>query len=81
MFYIVTLERTPPGGVGFPTDKPGWTLRTPPGGGEFAALVRAPSNPAQVWFGPEPPSDPTQWTGWVKTDALPGEINYFEWED
>ena len=42
--------------------------------------MRAPTNPRQIWFGPEPPADPTQYTGWYDTDALPGEPNYFEWE-
>lgn len=81
VFYRVSIERTVRGAAGFPTDLPGWTLRVPPGGGEFARLVKAPANPSQNWIGPEPPADPSQWTGWINTQALPGEPNYFKFKE
>lgn len=65
-----------------PWDDTRWKLRVPPGGGQFASMVSAPSNPAQIWFEPEPPTDPSPRTGWYDTDAdpAPGVPNYFEWE-
>lgn len=80
VFYIVTVERLVGGADYFPWDNTGWMLRVPVDGGDFAALVRAPTNPRQIWFGPEPPADPSKWTGWYDTDADPGGINYYEWE-
>ena len=76
-----------------PWSYPGWQLKVPPGGGELAALVIAPTNPAQMWTGPAraipqgtagwdvPVQDlkPSDYTSWYKTNALPGEQNYFEW--
>ncbi|WZH36226.1 MAG: hypothetical protein PIR02_15880 [Microbacterium enclense] len=77
-----------------PWDYPGWELRVPPGGGELAALVRAPTNPAQIFVGPgrSPGSNddepvqvllPSTYTGWYRTNTLPieGVRNYFEWGD
>lgn len=77
-----------------PWDYPGWVLKVPPGGGALAALVVAPTNPAQVWFGPgkrpwladgdEPVQSlrPSAYTGWYRTNTVPdqGLDNYFEWE-
>lgn len=93
VFYIVTVERLESDGDYFPVDHTGWQLKVPPGGGKFAALVRAPTNPAQMWVGPAKaiPQGQTGWdqpvqallpsayTSWYKTNALPGEPNYFEW--
>lgn len=76
-----------------PWDYPGWRLKVPPGGGSLPALVIAPTNPAQMWVGPAraesqgaPGWDvpvqtltPSTYTAWYKTNALPGETNYFEW--
>lgn len=76
-----------------PWDYPGWILKVPPGGGDLAALVRAPTNPAQVWVGPgkRPWSDhdepvqtllPSTYTGWWRSNTVPdmGLRTYFEWE-
>ncbi|RFA12176.1 hypothetical protein B7R22_17260 [Subtercola boreus] len=54
-----------------------WRLFVPQGGGEFVRIIEAPSNPAQIWFGPEPPTIPTDYTGWVDTDSVPPI--YYEW--
>jgi hypothetical protein len=77
-----------------PWDFPGWELRVPKGGGDLSALVRAPTNPAQVFVGPgrNPGSnedEPLQvlqsstYTGWYRTNTLPipGNKSYFEWGD
>ncbi len=93
VFYIVTIERLESDGDYFPVDHTGWKLRVPPGGGVFAALVEAPTNPAQMWVGPgkrpdsnndEPvqPMIPSRYTAWYRTNTVPGLglANYFEWE-
>lgn len=49
--------------------------------GDLLFPVTTPVTPgAWIWFGPNPPSDPAAYVGWYKTNALPGEPNYFEWE-
>lgn len=76
-----------------PWDHPGWRLKVPIGGGALAALVTAPTNPAQVWVGPgkRPWSDedepvqsllPSSFTGWWRNNTVPdmGLRSYFEWE-
>ncbi|MEF2979117.1 hypothetical protein [Subtercola sp. YIM 133946] len=45
---------------------------------DFAQIIQAPSNPAQIWLGPEPPTIPTNWTGWIDTDGTPPA--YYEYE-
>lgn len=82
VWYDVTVDRLVSGVDREPWDHPGWSLRVPPGGGQFASLVTAPANPAQIWYGPEAPSNPSMWTGWYDTDADPslGVPNLFEWE-
>ncbi len=57
MFYLVTIERRVAGNGGFATDAAGWKLRVPTGGGAFTKLVRGATNPAGVWFDPNPPAD------------------------
>ncbi|MDI9889988.1 hypothetical protein [Microbacterium sp. IEGM 1404] len=94
VWYDVTVDRKVAGADYAPWDHPGWRLKVPPGGGVFSALVSAPTNPAQIWVGPAraipqgaPGWDtpvqhlkPSTYTGWYKTNALPAEPNYFEWE-
>jgi hypothetical protein len=94
VWYDVTVDRLVSGADYAPWDHPGWQLKVPSGGGEFSALVIAPTNPAQMWIGPAvaapqgvPGWDvpvqslrPSAYTGWFKTNALPGEPNLFEWE-
>lgn len=93
VFYIVTIERLESDGDYFPVDHTGWLLRVPPGGGAFAALIEAPTNPAQMWVGPgknprsnddEPvqPMVASQYTAWYRNNTVPGLglYSYFEWE-
>lgn len=103
VWYDVAVEReagtytTTSGGVAIadyvPWDYPGWRLKVPPGGGELAALVVAPTNPAQMWVGPgkNPASEndepvqhllPSAYTSWYRTNTVPGFDlpNYFEWK-
>lgn len=76
-----------------PWDHPGWELKVPAGGGSLPALVTAPTNPAQTWFGPgkNPGSNddepvqvlrPSTYTAWYRTNTLPvaGLRNYFRWK-
>ncbi|QLD10877.1 hypothetical protein [Microbacterium oleivorans] len=94
VWYEVTIDRLVAGADYMPWDHPGWRLKVPAGGGLFSALVVAPTNPAQVWFGPGkrpwmPEGDeptqalvPSAYTGWYRTNTVPdrGLDNYFEWE-
>ena len=93
VWYDVTVDRLISGADYAPWDHPGWRLKVPPGGGVFSALVIAPTNPAQMWVGPAVAAAqglpgwnvpvqslvPSAYTAWYKTNALPGEQNYFEW--
>ncbi len=79
VFYLVTVERRVAGNGGFATDAAGWRLRVPTGGGAFAKLVRGATNPAGVWFDASPPADPTEYTGWVRTDVSPPK--YYEYRE
>lgn len=95
VFYRVRIERQVSGADYMPWDDTEWKLYVPDAGGEFSKLVRARTNPAQIHIGPavaaaegtpgwDRPAtlrgDPNRFTGWIKTNALPGEPNYFEWE-
>lgn len=94
VWYDVTVDRLVSGADYMPWDHPGWKLKVPAGGGVFSALVTAPTNPAQMWVGPARAVPqgasgwnvplqslmPSAYTAWYKTNALPGEPNYFEWE-
>ncbi|MCT2085027.1 hypothetical protein M3D75_02755 [Microbacterium enclense] len=94
VWYDVTVDRLTSGADWAPWDHPGSRLKVPPAGGVFSALVTAPTNPAQMWVGPAVTAaqcapgwnvptqtlHPSAYTAWYKTNALPGELNYFEWE-
>lgn len=88
VFYLVRVERQLAGADYTPWDDTGWKLYVPSEGGEFSKLVRARTNPAQIHVGPAttPFSDepaatliPNVYTGWIKTNALPEDMNYYEW--
>lgn len=91
--YDVTIDRLVGGADYTPWDHPGWRLKVPAEGGRFAALVIAPTNPAQMWVGPgkrphlevgdEPMQTllPSSYTAWYRTNtANPSLSSYFEWE-
>lgn len=52
-----------------------WQLSVPPEGGALADLIAVPSNPATVWTGTEPPTNPAPGSWWY--DPETGELS--EW--
>lgn len=53
-------------------DYPGWKLFVPTAGGAIGDLISVPANPAMVWTGEYPPTNPTPGTWWLQ--ASTGEL-------
>jgi hypothetical protein len=76
-WYTISIRWSEPSGY-IDYDFPGMRLFVPTGGPwAFSDIVERPTNPASIWFGPNAPDNPTQYTGWVETDAVPPI--YYEW--
>lgn len=52
-------------------------LFVPAAGGVLADLLDVTANPYMIWIGPEPPTNPALYVGWIDTD----DAKYYEWEE
>ena len=77
-WYTVRIQWVESNGGYLGADHLEWKLRVPADGGQIGALLDAPAPSGAVWFGPEPPSSPSRYTGWVNTGLNPPVYN--EWE-
>lgn len=73
--YAVTVQYREDGSRYLKRELLPWKLLVPAEGGALADLLMVPSNPAQVWIGTEPPTDPEPGTWWL--DPETGDLN--EW--
>jgi len=79
-----TLRATWLNGEGVPIgfDVPNIKFRTSEPGGTFEDLMGPFASPRQIWFGPQAPSNPSAFTGWVDTSEPRNALGYpyYEWE-
>lgn len=62
-------------------DYPGWKVFVT-GDGDIKDMLQVPPDSGAIWIGPNPPTDPETFAGWVdNSEPVPVEgMPYYEWE-
>ena len=75
-WYTLTITWLDSAGNYISKDFPDWKIRVPAADGDLSDMIDAPAPGYLIWFGPEPPINPSEYTGWIDTD----NGNFYEWE-